>query len=48
MIGIIHNCEAFDGDKKFRCIIHNTCSDQPCIPCSIRLELLKDYENEIQ
>ena len=42
MIGIISNYKAFDGERKFRCIVHNTCSDFPCLPCSIKLELLKE------
>ena len=45
MIGTISNWKAFDGESKFRCIVHNTCSDSPCLPCSINLELLKDYHS---
>lgn len=42
MIGSISNTNAFAGEKKYRCIIHNTTSDFPCLPCSIKLELRKD------
>jgi hypothetical protein len=42
MIGTIPNSNAFPDERKYRCIIHNTCSDYPCIPCSIQIELQKD------
>ena len=51
MIGSVSNIDAFPTEKKYRCIIHNTCSDYPCLPCSIKSacsipEIETNYENE--